>query len=137
MKSSLIILLIGAIVAVACAAPSRSLKVSLQDDDGDKLAKAAGWFSVAKKVIGGINHVVNGEKKAMKQMDDDDDDGDDLAFLEQASTEEDDDDDDDLAFLEQMTFSGKKQKASTEEDDDDDDDGDKAAAQFHIHFHFG
>ena len=79
MKSTLVILLIGAIVAVACTAPSRSsLKASLQND-GDK-------------------------KKALKQMDED---GGDLllqtlldriqkqvALEREVSTEEDEDEDD-------------------------------------------
>ena len=86
MKTTLIILLIGAIVAVACAAP-----VSTQDDDGDKIAKAAFW-NIAKRVIGGINHAVNGEKLALNQDDDDDDD--DLLSQALATTEEDDDGDD-------------------------------------------
>ena len=116
MKSSLVILLIGTIVAVACAAPSRSLKVSLQDDDGDKLAKTARWFGIAKRVIGGINHAINGEKEAVNQMDDDD--GDDL--LSQALLDR---------IQKQVAL---KQEVSTEEDEDDDD-GDKAVAQFIHH----
>ena len=131
MKSTFIILLIGAFVAFACAAPSRSsLKASLQND-GDK-------------------------RKALKQMDND---GGDLliqalldriqkqvALKQEVSTEEDeeedDDDGDDLlsqALLDQVAL---EKEVSTEEDeddddnDDDDDDGDKAASQI-IHFHFG
>ena len=122
MKSSLVILLIGAIVAVACAAPSR--KVSMQeDDDGDKLAKTARWFGIAKRVINGLNTAVNGEKLALNQDDEDDDDGDDL--LSQALLER---------IQEQVAL---EQEATAEEDEDDDDDGDKAAAQFHLHFHIG
>ena len=77
MKSSLVIFLIGAIVAIACAAPSS--KVSMQDDDGDKLAKTAKFWGIAKRVISGLNTAVNGEKLALNQMDDDDDDDDDEA----------------------------------------------------------
>ena len=76
MKSSFVILLIGAVVAVTFAAPSS--KVSMQDDDGDKLAKTARWLGIAKNVVRGLNSALNGEKLALNQ-DDDDDDGDDKA----------------------------------------------------------
>ena len=98
----------------------------MQDDDGDKVAKTAKWLSIAKRVIGGLNTAINGEKLALNQ-DDDDDDGDDLlnqaALLVDRMVSMQDDDDDDKLALNQM--------------DDDDDDDDKAKAQFGLHFHFG
>ena len=76
MKSSFVVLLIGAVVAVAFAAPSS--KVSMQDDDGDKLAKTARWLGIARSVVRGLNSALNGEKLALNQ-DDDGNDGDDKA----------------------------------------------------------
>ena len=145
MKSSFIILLIGAIVAVAFAAPSS--KVSMQDDDGDKLAKTARWLGIAKSVVRGLNSALNGEKLALNQ--DDDDDGDDL--LNQAlmvSMQDDDDDDDKVAktarwlgiikgAVRGLNSALNGEKLALNQDDDDDDGDDKAKAQFGVHFHFG
>ena len=151
MKSSLIILLLGAIVAVAFAAPSS--KVSMQDDDGDKLAKAARWLGIARSVVRGLNSALNGEKLALNQMDDDDDVDDDLlsqALLDRMVSMQDDDDDDDkvaktarwLGIIKgavrglNSALNGDK-RALNQDDDDDDDGDDEAKAQFGVHFHFG
>ena len=126
MKSALFILTVGTIFAVSFAAPySSSLLQDMQD--GDKIAKAA-WFGVAKRVIAGLNHAVNGEKLALNQMDDDDD----LLSQALATTEEDDDDGDKKAKAAfwniakrvigglNHAVNGEKLALNQEEDDDDD-----------------
>jgi hypothetical protein len=141
MKSSLIILLIGAVVAVAFAAPS--WKVSMQDGDGgDKVAKTARWLGVVKGVVRGLNSALNGDKLALNQNDEDDD-GDDLlnrALLEQirmpVSMQDDDDDGDDKVaktarwlgiargVVRGLNSALNGEKLALNQDDEDDDDGD-------------
>ncbi len=49
MKSSLVILLIGATIAIACAAPSWKASMQDDDDDGDdQVAKTTRWFALPR-----------------------------------------------------------------------------------------
>ncbi len=86
---SITILLIGAIVAVAFAAPSS--KVSMQDDNDNEVARTARWLNIARHVARGLDSALNGgddEGKLLSQ-----------ALLdriqEKVSMQDDDDDDDD------------------------------------------
>ena len=82
MKTSLVVLLIGAIVAVSYTLPD--------DDDDDKLAKMAIFriSSPVRAIICATDLLTNSQKQkvAMQENDDGDD--------NQVTTEEDDDDDD-------------------------------------------
>ena len=125
MKTSIVILLIGAFLAVAYAAPYPSSKVEalMQDGGDDDLAKTARWLGIARRVIGGLNHAVNGEREQAENQDEEDDgDGDDK-LLSQVLLQD---------------FKGAELEQVTAEDDGDDGgDDEKATAQFHVHFHFG
>ena len=112
MKSTFVILFIGALIAVAFAAPSR--KVLEQDDNNDKLAKAVRWLNVARDIISSLDKSINGDMVAMNQEDGDD--GDDL--------------------LTRALLDSIQEKVAAQDGDDDNDDGDDARAQA-IHIHFG
>ena len=117
MKSTFVILFIGAIIAVALAAPSR--KVLEQDDNDDKLAKAVRWLNVARDIISSLDKSINGDMIAMNQEDDSD--GDDLLTR---------------ALLDSIQEKVAAQDGDDDNDDDDDDDDD-ARGQFSVHVHFG
>ena len=116
MKSTFVILFIGAIIAVALAAPSR--KVLEQDDNDDKLAKAVRWLNVARDIISSLDKSINGDMIAMNQEDDSD--GDDLLTR---------------ALLD--SIQEKVAAQDGDDDNDDDDDDDDARGQFSVHVHFG
>ena len=74
MKSTLIILLIGAFVAVAYAAPSRSsLKVSLQNDGDKKVAQKKMDNLLSQALLDLIQEQVALEQEVSTEEDDDDD----------------------------------------------------------------
>ena len=107
MKCSLVFLLIGAIVAIACAVPSRSsLKAAEQKFK-------INWRDVGKRALNGLNTAVNGKKLAQMQQEDDEDDDDGSDKLVQA-------------LLDRI-----QEKVKAQDGDDED-----ALAQF-IHLHFG
>lgn len=71
MKPILFAVLIGSIIATAYSAPAPSkLQALMQDADDDDVAKMQKWFGIAKRVIGGLNTAVNGEKRAQLESDD-------------------------------------------------------------------
>lgn len=71
MRSILLAVLIGSIVATAYSAPAASLQSQLQAlmQDAD-VAKMQKWWNVAQRVISGLNTAVNGEKRAQLESDD-------------------------------------------------------------------
>ena len=76
MKCSLVFLLVGTIVAIACAVPSRSsLKAAEQ---------RINWKDIGKRALNGLNTAVNGKKLAQMQQEDDEDDDDGSDKLVQA-----------------------------------------------------
>ena len=77
MKSTLVILLIGAFLAVVCAAPSRSsLKVSLQNDGDKKITQKKMEDLLSQALLDLIQEQVTLEQEVSTEENEDEDDGD-------------------------------------------------------------
>ena len=74
MQPLLLTLLIGTAFAMVNAAPAQNKLQSLQAllEGDDDIARTAKWWGIAKRVLGGINHAVNGKERDLAEQQEED-----------------------------------------------------------------